>query len=325
MNRRSFVLGGTTVLAGALAGPAARAQTWPGSPPIRFVVPAPAGAGYDFMGRLAAQRIADRLKATTIVENKPGGSTLIGTLAVLTAPPDGYTLLASAFNHILLNHVLPNVTFDPQSDFEIVARTARTPLVMVMAPNRPERSVTEVVKAARQNPNDWNIAVPTLGSAGHLAVLEFMNRTGLRLTVTPYRGTAPALTDVMGGHVQLMVDASPALMPAALDGKVRALGILARKRSSMAPDIPTMTEAGLDGFVSESWYGLWAPKGTALEIRQRLNDIMREAMADPEILARLEKLLLEPVVETIDETRAFIVADVTRNVLLLKSFNFTPK
>ena len=143
--------------------------------------------------------------------------------------------------------------------------------------------------------------------------------------MTPYRGTAPALIDVMGGHVQLMVDASPALMPAALDGKVRALGILARKRSSMAPDIPTMTEAGLDGFVSESWYGLWAPKGTALEIRQRLNDIMREAMADPEILARLEKLLLEPVVETIDETRAFIAADVTRNVSLLKSFNFTPK
>src|SRR5262245_57299979 len=270
MRRRDFVLGTTAALASALAGSVARAQAWPAGQPIRFVVPAPAGAGFDFMGRLAAQRIADKLKATVIVENKPGGSVVIGTLAVLSAAPDGYTFLASAFNHILLKHVLPNVTFDPQADFEVVARTARTPLVMVMAPQRPERTLSEVVSAVRQNPSEWNIAVPTLGAAGHLAALEFMHRIGVPLTVAPYRGTAPALTDVMGGHVRLMIDASPALMPAALDGKVRALGILARERSPVAPNVPTMAEGGLAGFEAQSWYGLWAPKGCSLEIRQRV-------------------------------------------------------
>jgi tripartite-type tricarboxylate transporter receptor subunit TctC len=325
MKRRSFVLGGAATFASALASPVARAQVWPAGQPIRFIVPAPAGGAFDLMARLAAQRVADKLKATVVVENKPGGSVLIGTLAALSAAPDGYTFLASAFNHILLNHVLPNVTFDPQADFEVVARTARTPLVMVMAPQRPERTLPEVVNSVRRNPSEWNVAVPTLGAAGHLATLEFMRRLGIRLTVSPYRGTAPALTDVMGGHVQLMIDASPALMPAALDGKVRALGILSRERSSLAPNIPTMTEGGLADFESQSWYGLWAPKGTPLEIRQRVNDIMREAMADPEILARLGKSLLEPVLETIDEARAFIAADVSRQVALLKSFDFQPQ
>jgi tripartite-type tricarboxylate transporter receptor subunit TctC len=326
MKRRSFVLGAGAAMAATLARPAAQAQAaWPHGQPIRIIVPFPAGAANDAMGRLAAQKLQDKLGATVIVENRTGGSAVIGTTAVLQSPPDGYTLLASAFNHIVLNHVVRGVTFDPQRDFECVARTARAPLVMVMAPQRPERNVTEVVAAAKRAPDEWTFAVAALGAAGHLATIDFMRRTGAKFIITPYRGTAPALTDVLGGHVQLLIDSSFALLPSALEGKVKALGIVARERSPLAPQIPTMGEAGLPGFESESWYGIWAPKGTPLAIRQQVNAIMREAMADPDVIKRLQVSLLEPVRETIDEMQAFIAAEVQRQVALLNSINFQPE
>ena len=150
-----------------------------------------------------------------MVENRAGGSASIGTTAVLNAAPDGYTLLASAFNHIILNHAVKGVTFDPQADFETIGRTARAPLLMVMAPKMPQKNVAEVIAAAKAAPNDWTFAIPALGAPSHLATVDFMSRTGLSIATSPYRGTAPALTDVMGGHVQLLIDASFALIPIA--------------------------------------------------------------------------------------------------------------
>jgi tripartite-type tricarboxylate transporter receptor subunit TctC len=327
MKRRSFVVGmGAAAAASALGKSALRAQAaWPHGGQIRIIVPFPAGAANDAMGRLAAQRLQEKLGATTVVENRAGGSAVIGTSAVLQAKPDGYTLLASAFNHIVLNLVVRGVSFDPQKDFECVARTARAPLVMVMAPNRPERTIAEVVAAAKKEPDKWTFAVAALGAPGHLATIDFMRRTGVDFTITPYRGTAPALTDVLGGHVQLLIDSSFALVPSALDGKVRALGIASKERSMLAPQIPTMSEAGVPGFVAESWYGIWAPKGTPRAICEQINTIMRDAMADPEVLKRLQSSLLEPVRETIPEMQAFIAGEVERHAALLKSINFQPE
>ena len=326
MKRRSFLIGGGAAAATALACPAVRAQAaWPLGTPIRIIVPYPPGAANDAMARLAGQKLQDVLGATVIVENRTGGSAVIGTSAVLRAPPDGYTLLASAFNHIVLNHVVRGVTFDPQKDFDCVARTGRAPLVMVMAPQRSERTVPEIVAAARKAPAEWTFAIANLGAPGHLATIDFMHRTGVNFTITPYRGTAPALTDVLGGHVQLLIDASFALVPTAQDGKVKAIGITTRERSSVAPSIPTMAEAGLPDFVHESWYGIWAPKGTPLAIRQQINTVMRDAMADPEVIKRLQISLIEPVRETIDEMQAFIAREVDRQVALLKSINFQPE
>jgi tripartite-type tricarboxylate transporter receptor subunit TctC len=326
MRRRSLLIGGGAALAASLARPAVHAQAaWPAAGPIRIIVPFPPGAANDAMGRLAAQKLQEKLGATVIVENRPGGAAVIGTTAVLRAAPDGYTLLASAFNHIVLNHVVRGVAFDPQKDFDCLARTARAPLVMVMAPNRPERTVPEIAQSVRQAPNDWTFAIANLGAPGHLATIDFMHRTGLNFTITPYRGTAPALTDVLGGHVQLLIDSSFALVPSAADGKVKAIGITTRTRSPVAPQIPTMAEVGLPDFVHESWYGLWAPKGTPLAIRQQINTIMRDAMADPEVIKRLQGSLLEPVRETIGEMETFIAGEVQRQVALLKSINFQPE
>jgi tripartite-type tricarboxylate transporter receptor subunit TctC len=319
MKRRTFLLG----TAAALAAPAVRAQAaWPNGQPIRVIVPYPPGAANDAMGRLAAQRLQDRLGATVVVENRAGGSASIGTNAVLNAAPDGYTLLASAFNHIIMNHAVKGVSFDPQTDFEVIGRTARAPLLMVMAPKMPQQTLAEVIAAAKTAPSEWTFALPALGAPSHLATVEFMIRTGVAIATTPYRGTAPALTDVMGGHVQLLIDASFALLPAAKEGRVKALGITTKDRSALAPDYPTLAEQGLSGFDFQSWYGLWAPKGTPREICQRINTLMRETMREPAIVQRLNASLLEPVVETIDETKAFIAAEVPRHVALLKKANF---
>ena len=160
------------------------------------------------------------------------------------------------------------------------------------------------------------------GAPSHLATVDFMSRTGLAIATSPYRGTAPALTDVMGGHVQLLIDASFALMPAARDGKVKTLGITTKERSALAPDIPTIAEQGLDGYVFQSWYGLWAPKGTPRGICDRINALMRETMAEPAIVQRLNTSLLEPVVETSEQSKAFIAAEVPKHVALLKKAGF---
>lgn len=318
MKRRTFLAGA----AAALAAPAVAQAAWPHGQPIRVIVPFPAGAANDAMGRLAAQRLQEKFGATVLVENRAGGSASIGTAAVLNAAPDGYTLLASAFNHIILNHAVKGVTFDPQADFETIGRTARAPLLMVLAPNMPQGTLAEVVAAAKAAPNDWTFAIPALGAPSHLATVDLMSRTGLSIATTPYRGTAPALTDVMGGHVQLLIDASFALMPVARAGKVKTLGITTRERSALAPDIPTLAEQGLSGYDFQSWYGLWAPKGTPREICEQINALMRETMREPAVVQRLNASLLEPVVETIDETKVFIAAEVPKSVALLKQAIF---
>ena len=319
MKRRTFLLSAAAML----AAPAIRAQAaWPMGQPIRVIVPYPAGAANDAMGRLAAQRLQDKFGATVVVENRAGGSASIGTTAVLNAAPDGYTILASAFNHIIMNHAVKGVSFDPQADFETIGRTARAPLLMVMSPKMPQKTVAEVIAAAKAAPNDWTFALPALGAPSHLATVDFMGRTGVNIATTPYRGTAPALTDVVGGHVQLLIDASFALLPAAKEGRVKALGITTKDRSPLAPEFPTLAEQGLAGYDFQSWYGLWAPKGTPREICQRINALMRETMQEPAVVQRLNASLLEPVIETSEETKAYIAAEVPKHVALLKKAGF---
>ena len=327
MRRRELLT--TTAAAGAfglLAAPAVRAQgAWPQGRPIRVICPWPPGAANDALARLLAQKLQEKLGATAVAENRTGGAGLIGTNAVLQAPPDGYTLLASAFNTAVMPLVLRGANFDPQRDLEVMARTARAPLVMVISGTRPQRTVAEVVAAAKARPREWNIAISSLGSAGHLATIEFNRRTGAELDMVTYRGTQPALTDLMGGSAQLLIDPTFALLPATGDGKVRALAIATAQRSSLAPDVPTFAEAGMPGYEFQSWYGVWAPKGTPAEICQRVNALMQETMREPAIVQRLTSQVLEPVTESIEETKRFIAAEIARATELLRSVNYQPE
>jgi tripartite-type tricarboxylate transporter receptor subunit TctC len=221
--------------------------------------------------------------------------------------------------------VLKAATFDPEVDLEAVARTAVAPLVCVMSAARPEKSLAEVIAAARQNPRNFTFAISSLGSAGHLATVEFLRRTGLQIDMVPYRGTAPAMQDLMGGSVQLLIDPSFALLPAAKDAtKVKALAIASRQRSVLAPDVPTFAEGGVPDYAFNSWYGIWAPKGTPRDIQEKINAMVQATMRDPAVAAKLTSTLIEPVAESIADTRAFIRSEVVRSGELLKSINFEP-
>ncbi|TDH61394.1 tripartite tricarboxylate transporter substrate binding protein [Dankookia rubra] len=322
MKRRGMIAGGAVLL----AAPALRAQAaWPLGRTIRVICPWPPGAANDAMARLLAQRLQEKLGATAVVENRTGGAGLVGTNAVLQSPPDGYTLLASAFNTAVMPLVLKNASFDPERDLEIMARVAQAPLVMVISGARPERTVAEVIAAARARPKDWSIAISSLGAASHLATIEFNRRTGAGLDMISYRGTQPALTDLMGGAVPLLIDNSFAMLPATGDGKVRALAIAAPRRSPLAPDLPTMAEAGLPGFEFQSWYGSWAPRGTPAAICDQVNALMQDTMRDPAVLQRLSGQVLEPVTESIAETRRFIAAEIERAGALLRSVDYRPE
>jgi tripartite-type tricarboxylate transporter receptor subunit TctC len=322
MNRRTLLAAGASLL----AAPALHAQgAWPHGRPIRVVCPWPPGAANDMLARMTAARLQEKLGAVAVAENRTGGAGLVGTREVLSAAPDGFTLLASAFNTAVMPLVLKGANFDPQTDLEVCARTAAAPLVMVMTARRPETTLAAVVAAAKANPRDWNFAISSLGSAGHLATIELNRRTGANFDFVTYRGTQPALNDLMGGNAQLLVDPSFALLPAAADGRVRALGIATKARSALAPAVPTMAEAGLPGYEFQSWYGVWAPKGTPGEIVQRINALMQETMRDPAIVARLTQQVLEPVTESTEETKRFIAAEINRAGELLRSVNYQPE
>jgi tripartite-type tricarboxylate transporter receptor subunit TctC len=324
MRRRDVIKAGAGLMASTVLGSGAHAQAaWPDkSKTVKVIVPWPPGAANDALGRLLSQRIQDTLGVTSIVENRVGGAGLVGTKGVILSPPDGYTLLASAFNTAVMPLVLKAADFDPETDLDVIARTAVAPLVCVMTGARPEKTLAEVIASAKAKPGDWNVAISSMGSAGHLATIEFLRRIGVDLTLVPYKGTGPALTDLMGGQVQLLIDPSFALLPATKDGKVRALGIATAKRSTLAPDVPTMTEAGLAGYEFNSWYGVWAPKGLPADIRTKLHGLIQDMLKSEAVAADLTKRLIEPVLESTDDTKKFIRSEIVRAGTLLKSVKF---
>lgn len=321
MQRRHILLGLTSA---ALASPAIAQGAWPNRP-LRMIVPFTPGAATDAMARLAANRLAEALGVTVVVENRAGANGAVGSQAVLQALPDGYTLLGSASIHPMARHVMKNALYDPVQDFVAVARTARGPLVLVMNPRLPQTTIPAVVEAAKREPAKWSFATSSLGAAGHLGSIEFNRLTGANIEIVGYRGSAPALTDVAAGNAQLMFDPVLATLPMVRAGQLRGLGVATAARTPLAPDLPTLAEAGLPGFEFYSWYGVWAPRGVPAEILTRLNRILVDGMREAATAQRLSGLGFEPVAETVEEAEAFIRADVARNAALLRLANFQPE
>jgi tripartite-type tricarboxylate transporter receptor subunit TctC len=328
MDRRTLLKTAASAAAfGVMQAPAVHAQgAWPvPGRTVKVIVPWPPGAANDALGRLLAQKLQEKFGASTVVENRTGGAGLIGTNAVIQSEPDGYTLLASAFNTAVMPMVIKGATFDPEVDLDFVARTAVAPLVGIMTAQRPQKDLAEMIAAAKANPKEWLFAISSLGSAGHLATIDFARRTGVKFDLVPYRGTTPALTDIMSGNVQLLIDPAFALLPTAKDGtRARALGIASKTRSTLAPELPTFAEQGLPGFEFNSWYGVWAPKGTPRDICDKINALMQETMRDPAVVSRLTTQLLEPVAESSADAKKFIASEIVRARDLLKSVNFEP-
>jgi len=325
MRRRGLLLAGGAAGAGLLAAPAVHAQgAWPNRP-VRVIVPFTPGGATDGMARVTAGKLAEKLGQPFVVENRAGANGAVGGQAVAQAAPDGYTLCFSASIQILARLVMRNPGYDPVADLAPVARVGQGPLLLVMNRARPQQTLAETLAAVRANPRDWPFAVSSLGAAGHLATIEFTRQAGVDLTHVPYRGTAPALTDVVAGNVQLMFDPILATLPQVRNGNVRGLCITAARRSQAAPEIPTAEEAGMPGLDIQSWWALWGPRALPAEITARIGEVLRTGMFEPDVLARVGTLGIEPLAEIGPDFAAFIRRDFERSDQLLRIANFQPE
>lgn len=306
----------------------ALAQPKPALPegPLKIVVPFAPGGGVDSAARLIAKQLGTNLKVPVVVENKPGANGSVGGKFVQTAHPDGLTLLFSASTQVLVNQVMATPPYDPLVDFAPVARVGAAPLMMVISPTLPQNKLSEVIAAARQQPDKWTAALPALGAASHLGTLMFARQGGLnQLTTAVYKGTAPALTDVAGGHVQIQIDAIVSLQSMAKAGKVKPIMVTSAKRSAVMPNVPTAVESGYPKFVTESWYGMWAPKATPADRVQFLNKAVNEAVSQLARSGAFEPLGIEPVTESVEDFRKYMAGYVAESADLLRGAGFKPE
>ena len=290
-----------------------------------MIVPFAPGGGVDSAARLIAKQMQANLNVAIVVENRPGANGSIGGKVVQAAAPDGMTLLFSASTHALAKQVMANPPYDPLTDFAYVARVGEAPLMMVISPSLPQTKLKEVMDAARQNPDKWTAGLPALGAASHLGTLMFAKQGSLNLATAVYKGTAPALTDVAGGHSQILIDSIISLSAMAKSGKVKPIMVTSAQRSSVMPQVPTAVESGFPKFVTASWYGIWAPKDTPQERVQLLNKAANDAVRQLTKSGAFEQLGIEPVTESVDEFRKYTQSYIAENAELLKGAGFKPE
>ena len=272
----------------ALLAATASAQSYPAKA-IRLLVPQAPGGGNDTMARMIGQKLTGTLKQQFAIDNRPGAGGMIAAELAAKAPPDGYTLLLS---NVATMAIIPNVQkkppYDPLKDFEPISLIAQAPLLVVVHPSLPVKSMKDLVALAKSKPGQVNYASNGIGSSTHLATELFIMMAGIKLTHVPYKGLSPALTDVLSGQVPLMFSSAVAMMPHVKAGKLRAIGTTAANRSSAQPEIPTVAEAtGLKDYEAGSWYGLSAPAGTPRAIVDLLNRETVAATKAPDIVERL--------------------------------------
>jgi tripartite-type tricarboxylate transporter receptor subunit TctC len=275
-------------LAGLVFGDAAAAETWPNRP-VRWIVPFTPGAGTDTTARLVAQRLSERFGQQFVVENKPGAGTNLGTETVINAAADGYTLLlvspANAINATLYR----KLPFDFARDMLPVAAIMSVPNVMDITPSLPVHTVAEFIAYAKAHPGKINMASAGTGTSVHLSGELFKAMAGVDLVHVPYRGSGPALTDIMAGQVDLIFNNMPSSISLVQSGKIRALAVTTPTRSQLWPDVPTVGET-VPGYAAFAWYGIGVPKGTPPEVVAALNRAVNELLADPKLAARLTEL-----------------------------------
>lgn len=262
------------------------AQPYP-SKPVRIIVPLAAGGTGDTLVRVVSEEMAKLLRQPFVVENRPGSGGVIGTEAVARSAPDGYTLLSASPSHVIHPALRPKVGYDPIKDFEPITVIANTHQLIVAHPSVPAGSIAELVAYARRNPGKLNYGSAGSGSATHLNMELFKTMTGVFIVHIPYRGSTQARQDLVAGEVQLAVDGLLPTLPLIKAGKLKALALTSSRRSAIAPEIPTMAEAGVTGYASDTWYGIVAPAGTSKEIVASLHDAAVKAIRTPSVRERL--------------------------------------
>jgi tripartite-type tricarboxylate transporter receptor subunit TctC len=303
----------------------ARAEAGFPDRPIRIIVPVSPGGGVDTFARLIAAKIEAQRHVQFIVENRTGGNSTVGGLDVHRAAPDGYTLLFHASTHILARLVMRDAPYDPVAGFTPIALAGQAPLIHIIANSRSEKTVQDIVAAAKAKPDDWSFATAQLGAPGHLAEVAFNQYSGLNVPVVVYRGTAPAANDVVGGHVPMMIEAILALLPLVKAGSVRAVAVTGKQRTPLAPDIPTMTELGLPQIDFGAWWAMWGPPDLPADLVRTLNAWINDAVKSLAADGRLSALGIEPAAETPQAFAQFMRADLERSEKLLSAARFQPQ
>jgi tripartite-type tricarboxylate transporter receptor subunit TctC len=281
------------LFAACLATPWLHAQTWPAKP-VTLVVPYPPGGSADILARLVGQKLGERLGQPVVVENKAGAGTAIGARAVANAAPDGYTLLLGTVSSQAINPAMSKVGYDPTKGFVAVSPVAAIPFVLVANPSVPASSVADVIRMAKENPGKVAYASAGLGTSNHLAGAMLASDAHVELLHVPYKGSAPALNDVLGGRVPFMFDLIATSLPMLHSGRLKALAVTSRERSPLLPDVPTVIESGVPDYEVTAWFGVFAPAGTAPEVVNRLNADLTALLRAPDMQKRLRDLGAEP-------------------------------
>jgi len=286
------------------------AQSWP-SKPIRYIVPFPPGAFNDTLARTLAAELPKTLGQQVIVDNRPGGNTIIGTEMAAKSAPDGYTLFGAALPFSVIQS-LYKTSFDVTKDFAPITLAGVTPNLLVANPSVPFNDVKGLIAYAKANPGKLNYASTGNGTSNHLSFELFKSMTGTQVTHVAYKGSAPAVTDLIGGQVQVMFDNTPNVLPHVKGGKLKALGVSSKTRSQFAPEIPTVDEAGVPGYDVTVWFGVLTVAGTPPDIVRRLNTEMVRILHSPEVKDRITKAGVDVVAGTPEHFSGYLKSEVAR-------------
>jgi len=320
MNRRAGLAAALAALALGFASPAA-AQDYP-SRAITLIVPYPPGGGVDAMARIVGEKLSAALGQQVIVDNRGGGGGNIGTRAAAKSPPDGYTLLLGHTGTISINPSLyANAGYDPRRDFAPIGLMASMPVVLLAHPSFPGKTIADVIAIAKKDPGKLDIGTSAIGTGGYMSAEYFKSAAGLDVAIIPYKGTAPVMNDLLGGHVPIAFGVLPPALGNLAAGNLRAIAVLSPKRFSLLADVPTAAESGLPGFESVLHYGLLAPAGTPKPIIERLNKELRALVASAEVQARIHSEGGDELTSSPDEYAADIDREETKWGTLIRKLN----
>ena len=301
VSRRSVILVGLA-LAGMEMGPLrlAHADGYPAKP-VQLVVPSPPGGAVDIVGRTISKKLGDRLGQPIVVENKAGAGTVVGAAYVANAPADGYTLLISSGSTFTVNPALnAKLPYDPVKSYEPVGLVARVPLILLTHRDVPVNNLRQLIAALQRTPDKFSYGSFGNGTTGHFAAELTWSAAGIKLMHVPYRGSAPAMPDLMGGQIPFTIDTVAAALPQLKAGKIKAIAVTGATRATQLPDVPTVAESGFPGFSGDSWLAVVAPRDLPAEARAKLHKALAETMADAEIRSKPVAAGLEPSYATGD-------------------------
>src|ERR1043165_6230397 len=289
---------------------------------VTLVVPYPPGGGVDAMARVVAERLSAALGHQVVVDNRGGGSGLVGTRAVMKAAPDGYTLMLAHTGSISINPSLyANSGFDPRKDFTAIGLIASMPVVLIAHPSFPAQSVADVIALAKKEPGKLNIGTSAVGTGGYMSAESFKSVTGIDVTIIPYKGTAGVMNDLLGGHVPVAFGVIPPALGNIQGGKLRPIAVASPTRTALLPDTPTFAESGMPGFEAVLHYGVLAPAGTPRPIVDKLNAELRKLAANDEVKKRIAAEGGDPLTSTPDEYAADIDREEAKWSALIRKLN----